>query len=97
MASLREVSADLAAEEKMMADFTTWCDAEANEKEDAITSAKRTIGDLNAVITDSNARIGELHYSPPPLYRDAIFRDAILIDTLYLGTRYRDARFRDAI
>merc|ERR1719169_350769 len=33
---------------------------ELKAKEDAITSGKRTIGDLNAVITDSNARIGEL-------------------------------------
>ena len=30
--------------------YTTWCDKEANMKEDAITSAKRTIGDLEAAI-----------------------------------------------
>merc|ERR1719169_211680 len=44
----------------MMGDYTKWCDEEENDKEDAITSNKRTIGDLNAVIADSNARIGEL-------------------------------------
>merc|ERR1719271_1775185 len=44
----------------MMGEYTTWCDEEDNEKEDAITSNKRAIGDLNAVIADSNAKIGEL-------------------------------------
>jgi len=55
-----KVSGDLAAEETMMEEYTKWCDEEENDKEDAITSNKRTVGDLNAVITDSNARIGEL-------------------------------------
>merc|ERR1719247_3693102 len=32
----------------MMEEYSKWCDSEANEKEDAITSAKRTIGDLKA-------------------------------------------------
>merc|ERR1719174_504834 len=44
----------------MMNEYTKWCDEEENDKEDAITSNKRTIGDLNAVIADSNARIAEL-------------------------------------
>merc|ERR1719387_2380843 len=30
----------------MMEEYTKWCDSESNEKEDAITSHKRTIGDL---------------------------------------------------
>jgi len=55
-----KVSADLAAEETMMADYSKWCDTEANEKEDAITSNKRTIGDLQAEIADASARVGEL-------------------------------------
>jgi len=55
-----KVAGDLAAEETMMEEYTKWCDEEENDKEDAITSNKRTVGDLNAVITDSNARIGEL-------------------------------------
>merc|ERR1719353_2726730 len=29
----------------MMEEYSTWCDSESNEKEDAITSHKRTIGD----------------------------------------------------
>merc|ERR1719453_2514266 len=39
----------------MMEEYTTWCDEEANEKEDAITSSKRTIGDLEATIEDAKA------------------------------------------
>merc|ERR1719359_2397177 len=55
-----KVQGDLAAEETMMADYSKWCDTEANEKEDAITSNKRTIGDLQAEIADASARVGEL-------------------------------------
>jgi len=55
-----KVNGDLAAEEIMMEEYTKWCDSESNEKEDAITSAKRTIGDLEAEIADSTARISEL-------------------------------------
>merc|ERR1719387_3396337 len=44
----------------MMEEYSTWCDSESNEKEDAITSAKRTIGDLEAEMNDAAARIGEL-------------------------------------
>jgi chromosome segregation ATPase len=52
-----KVEADLSTEEKMMEEYTTWCDEEANEKEDAITSSKRTIGDLSATIEDAEASI----------------------------------------
>jgi chromosome segregation ATPase len=55
-----KVKGDLAAEETMMAEYSKWCDSESNEKEDAITSAKRTIGDLEAEIADASARISEL-------------------------------------
>merc|ERR550514_1187359 len=44
----------------MMAEYSKWCDEESNEKEDAITSHKRTIGDLEAEIADASARISEL-------------------------------------
>merc|ERR1719182_915420 len=43
-----------------MEEYSTWCDSESNEKEDAITSHKRTIGDLEAEIADASARISEL-------------------------------------
>merc|ERR1719248_529698 len=52
-----KVESDLAAEEKLMEEYTTWCDEEANTKEDAITSSKRTIGDLEATIEDAKASI----------------------------------------
>jgi len=55
-----KVKGDLAAEETMMAEYSKWCDEESNEKEDAITSGKRTIGDLEAEIADATARISEL-------------------------------------
>jgi predicted RNase H-like nuclease (RuvC/YqgF family) len=43
-----------------MEEYTSWCDEEANEKEDAITSSKRTIGDLEATIEDATATIQTL-------------------------------------
>jgi chromosome segregation ATPase len=52
-----KVAADLAAEEKLMDEYTSWCDEEANEKEDAITSSKRTIEDLEATIEDAKATV----------------------------------------
>jgi chromosome segregation ATPase len=55
-----KVESDLASEEKLMEEYTSWCDEEANGKEDAITSSKRTIGDLMATIEDAKATIGSL-------------------------------------
>merc|ERR1719262_936754 len=55
-----KVEADLAKEEQLMEEYTNWCDEEANEKEDAITSSKRTISDLEATISDSAASIQTL-------------------------------------
>merc|ERR1719326_250769 len=43
-----------------MEEYSTWCDKEDNEKTDAITSHKRTIGDLESEIADASARISEL-------------------------------------
>ena len=37
-----------------MGEYTKWCDSEANEKEDAITSAARTISELQATIEESS-------------------------------------------
>ena len=50
-----KVQADFANEEKLMEEYSSWCDEEANEKEDAITSSKRTIADLSATIQDAEA------------------------------------------
>merc|ERR550537_49654 len=44
----------------MMEEFTKYCDSESNEKEDAITSAQRTMNDLSATIEDSTGSISEL-------------------------------------
>merc|ERR1719472_512831 len=40
-----------------MDEYTSWCDEEANTKEDAITSSKRTIDDLEATIEDAKATV----------------------------------------
>merc|ERR1719353_269909 len=37
----------------MMEEYSTWCDSESNEKEDAITSHKRTIGDLESELAEA--------------------------------------------
>lgn len=55
-----KVEADLANEAKLMDEYTAWCGSEANEKEDAITSSKRTISDLQATIEDQTAQIQTL-------------------------------------
>merc|ERR1719409_165324 len=55
-----KVSAELKAEETMMAEYSQYCDDEANEKEDAITAAKRTISDLSATIEDASGTISSL-------------------------------------
>jgi chromosome segregation ATPase len=55
-----KVASDLENESKLMEEYSMWCDEEANTKEDAITSSKRTIGDLMATIEDSKATIGTL-------------------------------------
>jgi chromosome segregation ATPase len=52
-----KIEADFAAEEKAMDEYSAWCDEESNTKEDAITSSKRTIGDLEATIEDSQGSI----------------------------------------
>jgi len=55
-----KVQADFANEEKLMEEYTSWCDEEANDKEDAITSSKRTIQDLTATIGDAKAQVTTL-------------------------------------
>jgi hypothetical protein len=50
-----KIDGEVAAEETLMAEHTKWCDAQSNEREDAITSGERTITDLQASIADANA------------------------------------------
>merc|ERR1719333_1500891 len=52
-----KVAKDLAAETKVMEEYTTFCDDELKEKGYAIETAKREIGDLTATIEDSKATI----------------------------------------
>merc|ERR1719488_266130 len=55
-----KVQGDLAKEELLMGEYTKWCDSESNEKEDAITSATRTISELEATIEESSGSISAL-------------------------------------
>jgi hypothetical protein len=50
-----KVAGELAAEEALMSEHSKWCDAQKNEREDAITMAGRTIEDLEATIQDTSA------------------------------------------
>merc|ERR1719160_792749 len=54
-----KVANDLAAETKVMEEYTTFCDDELKEKGYAIQTAEREIGDLMATIEDSKATIVE--------------------------------------
>jgi chromosome segregation ATPase len=54
-----KVEKDLAAEAKVMEEYTTFCDDELKEKGYAIETAGREIGDLMATIEDSKATITE--------------------------------------
>merc|ERR1719326_2095639 len=65
-----------------MEEYTSWCDEEANEKEDAITSSKRTIGDLMATIEDSKATIGSLTSSIDELTTKISTSEKELADTV---------------
>merc|ERR1719421_2842637 len=44
----------------MMTEYTTWCDSESTQKEDAIAEAGRTIDELNATIEESSGSISAL-------------------------------------
>merc|ERR1719183_2291454 len=44
----------------MMTEYTTWCDSESTQKEDAIAEAGRTIAELDATIEESSGSISAL-------------------------------------
>merc|ERR1719473_2332991 len=44
----------------MMDEYTKWCDSESNQKEDAISTAARTIDELDATIEESEGSISSL-------------------------------------
>jgi len=55
-----KVAAELAEEEKVMEEYTKWCDDEANTKDDAVTGNQRTANDLSATIQDASGTIDSL-------------------------------------
>merc|ERR1719405_465966 len=66
----------------MMEEYSKWCDTESNEKEDAITSAKRTIGDLEAEMADATARITELSTEVEELAGKISSTETELVETI---------------
>merc|ERR1719262_904974 len=70
----------------MMEEFTKWCDEESNEKEDAITSAQRTINDLSATIEDATGSISTLNQETDELAAKISTADADLAS----ATKIRD-------
>ena len=59
----------------MMEEYSEYCDAEANKREDAITSAARTLSDLSAVIEESSASIDSLSEEVRPWRRAGAARE----------------------
>merc|ERR1719359_2643598 len=70
----------------MMEEFTKWCDTESNEKEDAITSAQRTMNDLSASIEDASGSISSLNSETDELASKISAADADLAS----ATKIRD-------
>merc|ERR1719359_2217185 len=70
----------------MMEEFTKWCDTESNEKEDAITSAQRTMNDLSASIEDASGSISSLNSEADELAAKISTADADLAS----ATKIRD-------
>merc|ERR1719456_235707 len=70
----------------MMEEFTKWCDTESNEKEDAITSAQRTMNDLSASIEDASGSISSLNAETDALAAKISAADADLAS----ATKIRD-------
>merc|ERR1719456_604941 len=75
----------------MMEEFTKWCDEESNEKEDAITSAQRTINDLSATIEDSTGSISELNSETDSLAAKISTADADLASATKIRNEERAA------
>jgi len=74
-----------------MEEYTKYCDTESNQKTDAITSGKRTVGDLAATITDASASIGELTSETEELAGKISAADADLKD----ATKIREQEHSD--
>merc|ERR1719389_721050 len=75
----------------MMEEFTKFCDSESNTKEDAITSAQRTINDLSATIEDSTGSISELNSETDSLASKISKTDAELAEATKLRNDERAA------
>merc|ERR1719359_741712 len=75
----------------MMEEFTKWCDTESNEKEDAITSAQRTMNDLSASIEDASGSISSLNSEADELAAKISTADADLASATKIRNEERAA------
>jgi len=79
-----KVKNDLATEEKMMDEYTAWCDEESNDKEDAITSSTRDIHELSATIEDATGSISMLTSEIDELTKGISTKEADLSSATYI-------------
>merc|ERR1719515_65442 len=86
-----KVKGDLAKEETLMEEYTKWCDSEANEKEDAITSATRTISELEATIEESSGSISALTAEIEELASKISYSEADLANATEIRTSEKAA------
>merc|ERR1719454_2621599 len=74
-----------------MSEYTKWCDSESNEKEDAITSAARTISELEATIEESSGSISALTAEIEELASKISYSEADLANTTEIRTSEKAA------
>jgi chromosome segregation ATPase len=86
-----KVKADLAKEEILMEEYSKWCDSESNEKEDAITSATRTISELEATIEESSGSISALTAEIEELASKISYSEADLANATEIRTSEKSA------
>merc|ERR1719324_492675 len=77
--------------ELLMGEYTKWCDSESNEKEDAITSATRTISELEATIEESSGSISALTAEIEELASKISYSEADLTNATEIRTSEKAA------
>merc|ERR1719258_883298 len=74
-----------------MEEYTKWCDSEANEKADAITSSTRTISELDATIEESSGSISALTAEIEELASKISYSEADLTNATEIRTSEKAA------
>merc|ERR1719506_3629687 len=74
-----------------MEEYSTYCDQESNEKEDAITSAARTINEASAAEEDASGSIATLTAEAEELASKISANEADLSSATYIRDDERKA------